>query len=151
VVTPQSPGRATASGRSVHRRHGDNGFQGMVRAQFVQPQDFLKETYRQQGVDLIAELAQQGGGWFVITSPGPTIADLIDTGRRFERMALRAREYGLGIHPMTQMLEEKQGIEQIAGSHGSGFYPQFVLRVGYLETYPQPVSLRRPVDWFVTK
>jgi hypothetical protein len=76
---------------------------------------------------------------------------LIDTGRRFERMALRAREYGLGIHPMTQMLEEKQGIEQIAGSHGSGFYPQFVLRVGYLETYPQPVSLRRPVDWFVTK
>jgi hypothetical protein len=127
------------------------GFKGWFVRQFVQPQDFLKETYRQQGVDLIAELAQQGGGWFVITSPGPTIADLIDTGRRFERMALRAREYGLGIHPMTQMLEEKQGIEQIAGSHGSGFYPQFVLRVGYLETYPQPVSLRRPVDWFVTK
>jgi hypothetical protein len=55
------------------------------------------------------------------------------------------------MYAMTQMLEEKQGIEQIAGSHGSGFYPQFVLRVGYLETYPQPVSLRRPVDWFVTK
>jgi hypothetical protein len=77
------------------------GFKGWFVRQFVQPQDFLKATYRQQGVDLIAELAQQGGGWFVITSPGPTIADLIDTGRRFERMALRAREYGLGIHPMT--------------------------------------------------
>lgn len=26
----------------------------------------------------------------------------------------------------------------------------FVLRVGYLEKYPEPVSLRRSVDWFVT-
>ena len=126
------------------------GVKGWFVRQFVQPRDFLKETYRQQGVDLIAELALQGGGWLVFTSPGQTVADLIETGRRFERMALRARERGIGIHPMTQMLEEKSGIEQIAGFHGSGFFPQFVLRVGYLETYPDPVSLRRPVEWFVT-
>ena len=86
----------------------------------------------------------------VITSPGQTVADLIETGRHFERMALLACEHGIGIHPMTQMLEEKSGIEQIAGFHGSGFFPQFVLRVGYLETYPDPVSMRRPVEWFVT-
>ncbi|BBO70136.1 hypothetical protein DSCA_40660 [Desulfosarcina alkanivorans] len=126
------------------------GVKGWFVRQFVQPRDFLKETYRQQGVDLTAELAQQGGGWVVITSPGQTVADLIDTGRRFERMALLAREHGIAIHPMTQVLEEKQGIEQIAGSHDNGFYPQFVLRVGYIDTYPEPVSLRRPVDWFVT-
>ncbi len=126
------------------------GFKGWFVRQFVQPEDFLQESYRQQGVDLIAELAQQGGGWLVITSPGQTVADLINTGRRFERMALLAREHGIGIHPMTQMLEEKNGLEQIAGSHGCNVCPQFVLRVGYLEKYPQPVSLRRPVAWFVT-
>jgi hypothetical protein len=118
--------------------------------QFVQPEAFLKESYRQQGVDLIAELAQQGGGWVVITSPGETVSDLIESGRRFERMARLARENGIGIHPMTQILEEKKGIEQIAGFHGSRFFPQFVLRVGYIDAYPEPVSLRRPVDWFVT-
>ncbi|WP_319406750.1 Acg family FMN-binding oxidoreductase [uncultured Desulfosarcina sp.] len=126
------------------------GFKGWVVRQFIQPKDFMKETYRQQGIDLIAGLAQEGGGWLVITSSGQTVADLIDTGRRFERMALLAREHRIGIHPMTQMLEEKNGLDQIAGSHGSGFFPQFVLRVGYLEKYPDPVSLRRPVEWFVT-
>jgi len=29
--------------------------------------------------------------------------------------------------------------------------PQFLLRVGYLKRYPEPVSLRRPVNWFVQK
>ena len=126
------------------------GFKGWFVRQFVQPQDFLKQTYRQQGVDLIADLAGQGGGWMVITSPVQTVAGLIETGRRFERMALLAREHGIGIHPMTQMLEEKNGTEQIAGFHDSGFFPQFVLRVGYIENYPEPVSLRRPLAWFVT-
>ena len=126
------------------------GFKGWLVRQFIQPDDFMKESYRRQGVDLIAELAQQGGGWLVITSPGQSVTDLIETGRRFERMALLAREKGIGIHPMTQVLEEKNGIEQIAGSHGSSLFPQFVLRVGYLEKYPEPVSLRRPVEWFVT-
>jgi hypothetical protein len=26
---------------------------------------------------------------------------------------------------------------------------QFILRSGYLKGYPPPVSLRRPVDWFM--
>lgn len=47
-------------------------------------------------------------------------------------------------------LEEKSGIEQIAGFHDCGFFLQFVLRVGYLNAYPEPVSLRRPVKWLVT-
>jgi hypothetical protein len=66
-------------------------------------------------------------------------------------MAQAARERGIGIHPMTQVLEEKSGRAAIAGNHDRHFVPQFVLRVGYLDTYPAPVSLRRPVEWFVTK
>lgn len=126
------------------------GIKGWFVRHLVKPEAFLKESYRQQGVDLMADLARQGAGWFIITSPGQTAVDLIETGRRFERMALLARERGIGIHPMTQILEEKYGIEQLAVHHGSELFPQFVLRVGYLETYPEPVSLRRPVDWFVT-
>ncbi len=77
-------------------------------------------------------------GWFVI-----------ETGRRFERTALLARERNLALHPMTQVLEEEKGRREIASNHGKEVFPQFVLRVGYLDHYPTPVSLRRTVASFV--
>jgi len=125
------------------------GFKGWFVGNFINPQDFMKPSFRQQSIDLTAKLARQGGGWLIITSEGQTVADLIETGRRFERMALTARERNLAIHPMTQYLEEKEGIDQIAANHAANVIPQFVLRVGYLKNYPEPVSLRRPVSWFV--
>jgi len=64
-------------------------------------------------------------------------------------MALLARERRIAIQPMTQYLEEKEGLNQIAANHETDVVSQFVLRVGYLKTYPEPVSLRRPVNWFV--
>jgi len=125
------------------------GFKGWFVRNFVNPEDFLKPDFRKQGVDHTAELARQGGGWFVITSQGRTVSDLIDTGRRFERMALLARERNIAIQPMTQCLEEEAGLNQIAANHREDIIPQFILRVGYLKRYPEPVSLRRPVSWFV--
>jgi hypothetical protein len=125
------------------------GFKGWFVRNFIKPQDFMKPSFRKQSVDLTAKLARQGGGWLVITSEGQTVADLIDSGRRFERMTLLARERKLAIQPMTQYLEEKEGLEQIAADHAASVIPQFILRVGYLKNYPDPVSLRRPVSWFV--
>jgi len=46
-------------------------------------------------------------------------------------------------------LEEKNGQKNIKENHEPGVIPQFMLRVGYLNKYPDPVSLRRPVEWFV--
>jgi hypothetical protein len=125
------------------------GFKGWFVRNFVNPEDFMKPSFRKQGIDHTAELARQGGGWIVITSQGQTVNDLIDTGRRFERMALLARERNIAIHPMTQYLEEETGLNQIAANHQQNLIPQFILRVGYLKNYPEPVSLRRPVSWFV--
>ena len=109
----------------------------------------MKPSFRKQSVDHTAKLARQDGGWIVITSEGRTVADLIDTGRRFERMALLARERKIAVQPMTQYLEEDTGLKHIAANHEASMIPQFVLRVGYLDIYPLPVSLRRPVSWFV--
>lgn len=126
------------------------GLKGWYVRHFVTPQMFMKKNYREQGIDLVADLAKQGAGWTIITSQGQTAEDLIETGRRFERMALVTRELGIGIHPMTQILEEKHEVGHIATHLDHGRLPQFILRVGYLEKYPEPVSLRRPVEWFVT-
>lgn len=125
------------------------GFKGWFVRNFADPEDFMKASFRKQGIEKTAKQAGQGGGWLIITSKGKTVADLIETGRRFERMVLMARERMIAIHPMTQYIEEQTGMDQIAANHGSDVIPQFILRVGYLKSYPEPVSLRRPVDWFV--
>jgi hypothetical protein len=140
------------------RRHRDGlttegmeitGLKGWIVRTFVKPEDFIEPDNREKGVEMAAEMAGQGAGWLILTSPGETVQDLIDAGRRFERMALGARDLGIAIHPMTQMLEEKSGLSMIGSHHHQHFFPQFVLRVGYLDDYPAPVSLRRPVEWFV--
>jgi len=125
------------------------GFAGWYVRNFMDRGDVTKESFRKQGVDLAAKQVEQGGGWFIVTSQGASVSDLIETGRKFERMALMAGEKKIGIHPMTQCLEEKQGLEKIASNHSAEVVPQFVLRVGYLDEYPGPVSLRRPLSWFV--
>lgn len=125
------------------------GLKGWYVRHFTKPEDFMKASMRKRSMEHTANLAEQGGGWFVITGAGNSFADLIDAGRGFERMALMARERGVAIHPMTQILEEEIGRKEIASNHDSGMMPQFVLRVGYLDPYPGPVSPRRPVSWFL--
>ena len=125
------------------------GFSGWFVRQFMDQGDVVGERFRKQGIDLAAKWAAEGGGWMIITSGGSGVADLIDTGRRFERTALLARERNIALHPMTQVLEEEKGRREIAANHGPDVLPQFVLRVGYVDKYPTPVSLRRPVASFV--
>jgi hypothetical protein len=125
------------------------GFAGLYVRNFMDREDVTKESFRKQGIDLAAKQVEQGGGWFIVTSQGASVPELIETGRKFERMALMVREKKIGIHPMTQCLEEKRGLEDIASNHSPQVIPQFVLRVGYVDEYPDPVSLRRPVSWFV--
>ena len=125
------------------------GLAGWYVRNFMDRGDVTKESFRKQGIDLASKQVEQGGGWFIVTSEETSVAALIETGRKFERMALMAREKNIGIHPMTQCLEEKEGLEKIAANHSARVIPQFVLRVGYVDEYPDPVSLRRPVSWFL--
>jgi hypothetical protein len=125
------------------------GIPGWYLRHFAEPPDFLKPGYRDKTLDYIAVLAQEGAGWIVITSSDKSVSSLIEAGRSFERMALLARENNVALHPMSQCLEEKTGMDQILSSHSDEFHPQFILRVGYLDAYPEPVSLRRPINWFL--
>ncbi|MCF8076907.1 MAG: hypothetical protein K9L23_19780 [Desulfotignum sp.] len=125
------------------------GLSGWMVRHLMDVSDVTKETWRKKAIEKTAAQAFEGGGWMVITSPDDSVPSLIDAGRRFQRMALLARSRGIGIHPMTQTLEEAHGKQQIRENHDAGMIPQFMLRVGYVHPYPEPVSLRRPVDWFL--
>ena len=126
-----------------------NGIAGWYVSNFMKKKDVIKDGFRQKGIEKTIEQVKQGAGWIALTSEGNSTTDLIDTGRRFQRMALIARERNIAIHPMTQSLEEKHGQANIKASHATEIFPQFMLRVGYINKYPDPVTLRRPVSWFV--
>lgn len=114
---------------------------------FYSRESVMKKRFRETGIKQVVERVRQGGGWLVLTG-GSSVADLIETGRKFQRMWLKLRERGIAIHPMTQLLEETPRVADVAKELDLAALPQFLLRIGYVKHYPDPVSPRMPVAWF---
>jgi len=125
------------------------GFAGWYVRHFYHRANILTEGFRKATVKSVMEQVKRHGGWLVITSEDSSVANLLETGRLFQRMFLRVRDRMIAVHPMTQMLEETQWKNSVADELGLAGRAQFILRVGYLEKYPDPVTLRRPVSSFV--
>ena len=126
------------------------GIAGWYVRNFYNRSSVLTEGFRKQTVDGVAKQVRTCGGWLVVTSLGSEVPTLIAYGRAFERLFLKVRERGIALHPMTQMLEERDRLkEEIGRGLGVTGEVQWVLRMGYLETYPDPVSLRMPPERFV--
>lgn len=109
----------------------------------------MTPAFRERGLATATDQANAGGGWLVLTSDDNSREALLDAGRRYQRVLLTLRALGVAAHPMTQMLEEPEtraGLERALGVDG---VLQFLLRVGYVDRYPEPVSMRRPVAWFM--
>jgi len=127
------------------------GVSGFVVRNFYSPADAMDAKFRQASLDKVKTQVSQSAGWMLITSKDDSVATLLETGRRMQRLFLKVREKGIAIHPMTQILEEAATKETLNRSIGINESVQFILRVGYVKDYPPPVSLRRPVEWFLRK
>lgn len=111
--------------------------------------DVMKNSFREKSIDSVREQVAKSAGWLLITSKDNSVATLLETGKRLQRVLLKIRDRNIAIHPMTQILEESATRQTLHSSIGISDNIQFILRTGYVKSYPQPVSLRRPVDWFV--
>jgi hypothetical protein len=125
------------------------GFSGWVVRNFYNKDSVMKKDFREVGLDKVKQQVSESAGWILITSKDNSVATLLETGRRMERLLLKIREKSIAIHPMTQILEEPSTKQMLNQAINISENIQFILRVGYLKDYPQPVSLRRPVDWFI--
>lgn len=125
------------------------GMAGWWVRHFYTPATVMKDSFRESGLETVARQVGQSAGWLVLTSPDRAPGTLLDTGRRVQRLWLRVRGLGIAIHPMTQILEENPFAQQANGELGLAEPIQFLLRCGYVDAYPGPVSERRPVAWFV--
>lgn len=126
-----------------------DGVSGWIVRNFYGKDDVMKPDFRQKNIDKVSGEVSQSAGWFLITSPDSSPATLLETGKRMQRLFLEVREKNIAIHPMTQVLEEPSIQKTLSRGVGIGEPIQFILRTGYLKSYPAPVSLRRPVAWFV--
>jgi len=125
------------------------GIPGWVVRNFYNKESVLKNSFRDKNIEIVIKQVSQSAGWLLITSKDNAVSTLLETGKRMQRLFLKVREKGIAIHPMTQILEEPSTKQALNQSIGITDNIQFILRVGYLKEYPDPVSLRRPVDWFV--
>lgn len=128
-----------------------SGISGFVVRNLYDNADVMKPAFRETSLDKVKTQVSRSAGWILITSMDDSVTTLLETGRRMQRLFLKVREKGIAIHPMTQILEEAATRESLNRSIGIVEDIQFILRVGYLSSYPPPVSLRRPVEWFVRK
>ena len=91
-----------------------------------------------------------GFGW--ITTTGNLRVEQLNAGRAFERVALTAQSIGLSLQPMTQVLADYPGVEDLNSAlHEFLGIPasrtiQVFFRMGYAR--PAPQAPRRPVDAF---
>jgi len=125
------------------------GISGWVLRNFYTQKDVLTNKFREQGIDKVKNQVAHSAGWFIITSKDHLPETLLETGKRFQRFFLKVRDKNIAIHPMTQILEETETKKQLNTSIGITDEIQFILRTGYLSQYPEPVTLRRPVNWFI--
>jgi hypothetical protein len=116
---------------------------------FYDKADVMKNSFRKKSIESVKGQVGKSAGWLLITSKDNSVATLIETGKRLQRLLLKIRERNIAIHPMTQILEEASTRQTLHSSIRISDNIQFILRTGYVTNYPQPVSLRRPVDWFV--
>jgi hypothetical protein len=125
------------------------GIPGWYLRNFYGKKDVLKKNFRKQSIDKVVKQVSQSAGWLLVTSKDNSVITLLETGKRLQRLWLKLREKNIAIHPMTQIIEEAATNQILNNSVGITEPIQFILRTGYLKSYPEPVTLRRSVGQFV--
>lgn len=123
-----------------------DGISGWIVRNFYSKQTVMEKGFREKSISHVIQQVSQSAGWMLITSKGNSVATLLETGKIMQRLFLKIRDKGIAMHPMTQILEETATNQTINHSIGIKDPIQFILRMSYLKSYPEPVSLRRPLD-----
>jgi hypothetical protein len=117
---------------------------------FYSKDDVISDSFKEATIDKVKSQLSSYGGWIIVKNEGSSPYQLIKTGRLMQRMWLKSKEKSIAIHPMTQALEEPQEKKKLYELLKPKGEVQFVLRTSYVDSYPEPYSIRRPVKWFVS-
>ena len=117
---------------------------------FMNKKSVHEAMFSEETIKLVQKQVENCAGWLLVRSQDSTVGALLETGRIVESIWLKARDIRIAVHPMTQPLEEaackKELIETMSGEGDI----QFIIRLGYVNEYPAPVSVRAPMEKFIT-
>jgi hypothetical protein len=116
---------------------------------FYDKEDVMSASFRKQTVELIQKYLSLYGSWIILSTDDDKPETLINSGGDFLQIGLNACSRKIALHPMTQPLEENGFSENLQRSLKIKGKIQFILRAGYVSEYPEPVSLRMPVESIV--
>jgi len=124
------------------------GVSGFFVRTFFKAGDSKKAMFVEKGIEKTRQQVDKCGGWIVITQDSSCIMSWLNTGRLYERINLECRSLGLGFHPMNQIVEEPEFAGPVNRYLGYNGKIMFIARIGYVQNYPEPVSVRRAVEEF---
>ena len=124
---------------------GITGFGGFFVRNFYKPEDSMKDSFINSGIEKAKEQTENCGGWLVIIQNEDSHERWIKTGRLYQRLNLVCRDLMIGFHPMNQMIEEENFEERANERLSQSGVIQFIARVGYVDEYPPANSVRRSV------
>jgi len=125
---------------------GITGIGGFIVRNFYKPEDSMKESFVEKGIESAKEQVDNCGGWLVIVQDDDNPENWMSTGRIYQKLNLLSTDLMIGFHPMNQMIEEDKFETPANEFLGLPGKIQFVARIGYVESYPEAVSVRRPVN-----
>ncbi len=99
---------------------------------FMSPKSVLSRSFRDSIVGVTAGQLEHCAGAIILTSPDITPAALIETGRLYERLKLSAFARGIGVHPLSSLLEEDPWKQVVDTALESERPVQLILRTGRL-------------------
>ena len=118
------------------------GIAGFFVRHFFSSGDVKTPAFKDATISTVRDALSSYGCWIILETDDSTPASLIGAGRDFLNVALAAQPRLIALHPMTQPLEEKvfeEALKRNLGLHGD---MQFILRAGYVDRYPDPVTFR---------
>ncbi len=123
-----------------------NGLAALYVKNFFSREDVMRESFRSQTLEITEKHLSSYGSWIILSTDAGNPESLITTGGDFLKLGLNAYNRKIALHPMTQPLEEKGFKKALQNDLKIKGAIQFILRAGYVENYPDPVTLRMPVE-----
>jgi len=125
---------------------GIKGFSALFVRNFFSPEDSKSDSFVEAGIKKAEDQLSNHAGWIAIKQPGSTPIDWMEAGRVYQRVHLKCRSRMIGFHPFNAVIEENNYERKFIKKINIKGKVHLLARIGYVDSYPEPVSVRRTVN-----
>jgi hypothetical protein len=125
---------------------GITGFQHFLFNIFMSKKSVTGKTFIKGSIKGVKKQLNFCSGFIIITTKSFNIKELVQVGRDLENVWLKCVENEIAVHPISQVLEEKEYYDKLKKELNIQGEIQMVLRVGKVKKYPERIGRRIDVE-----